>query len=88
MIYASKLLKSCDKHNNQISAQYLPLKAVSFQFYDIIQRHCESIVVLKRKEKKRLHKFFKRQWLNFQNFQPGELLSNCSGCDLNLSLSP
>ena len=53
MIYASKLLKSCDKHNIQISAQYLPLKAVSFQFYDIIQRHCESIVVLKRKEKKR-----------------------------------
>ena len=33
---------------SMISAQYLPLKAVFYQFYDVICRHCESIVVLKR----------------------------------------
>ena len=39
-------------------------------------------------EKKRLHRFIKTQLLNFQNFQPDELLSCCLAFDLNLSLSP
>ena len=33
---------------SMISAQYLPLKTVFYRFYDVICRHCESIVVLKR----------------------------------------
>ena len=84
-----------------ISAQYLPLRAVFYQFYDLIYRHCESIVLLKccyllekkkRRcyllEKKRRHRFIRLQLLHFQNFQPGELLGSCLGFDLNLSFSP
>ena len=28
-------------------SQYLPLKAIFYRFYEVICRHCESIVVLK-----------------------------------------
>ena len=43
---AKKLLSIIFKFS-MISAQYLPLKAVFYRFYDVICRHCESIVVLK-----------------------------------------
>ena len=67
------------------SAQYFPLKAVFYGFYDVIYRHCESIVVLEccyLLEKKRLHRFIKPQLFNFHSFQPGELLGSCLGFDL------
>ena len=59
-----------------ISAQYLPLRAVFYRFYDVICRHCESVVLLKRcylLEKKKLHRFVKSQLLNFPNFQHAQL---------------
>ena len=74
-----------------ISVQYLPLRAFFYRFYDVICRHGVSIALLKRcylLEKKRLHRFIKPQLLNFPNFKTGQLLSNCLGFDLNLSLSP
>ena len=74
-----------------ITAQYLPLRAFIYQFYDVICRHRESIVLPKRcylLEKKRLHRFIKPQLLNFPNFQPGQLLSSCLAFVVNLSLSP
>ena len=46
MIYASKMLSIIFKFS-MISAQYLPLKAVFYRFYDVICRHCASVVVLK-----------------------------------------
>ena len=84
-----------------ISTQNFPLMAVFYRSYDVVCRHCESIVLLKccyllekkkRRcyllEKKRRHRFIRLQLLHFQNFQPGELLGSCLGFDLNLSLSP
>ena len=71
------------------SAQYLLLRAVFYRFYDVIFRHCESIVLLERcylLEKKRLHRLIKPPLLNFQYFQLGELLSSCLGFEPNLSL--
>ena len=56
---------------SMISAQNFPLRAVFYQFYDVICRHCEPVVLLKRcylLEKKRLHRFIKTHLLNFQNF--------------------
>ena len=44
---AKKLLSIIFKFS-MISAQYLPLKAVFHRFYDVICRHCKSIVVFKR----------------------------------------
>ena len=46
MIYVSKMLSIIFKFS-MISAQYLPLKAVFYRFYDVICRHCASIFVLK-----------------------------------------
>ena len=66
-------------HKSMISAQYFPLKAVFYRFYDVIYRHRESVFVL--------HRFIKPQLLNLQNFQPGELLASCLGFDLNLIFS-
>ena len=87
---AKKLLSIIFKFS-MILAQCLPLRAVFYRFYDVICRHCESIVVLKRCqlfEKKKLHRFIKPLLLNFQNFQLGQLLGICSSFDLNLSFSP
>ena len=70
---------------SMVSAQYLPLRAVFYWFYEVICRHCESIVLLKRcylLEKKRLHRFIKPHLLNFQNFQPSELLRFWPKCQL------
>ena len=72
-------------------AKILPLRADFYRFYDVVCKHCEFIVVLKRcqlLEKKRLHRFIKPQLLNFRNLQPGKFLGSCLGFDLNLSLSP
>ena len=68
----SKKLLSIIFEFSMISAQYVPLKAVFYQFCDVICRHCESVVVLQHRqllEKKRLHRFMKSQLFNFQNFQ-------------------
>ena len=43
---AKKLLNIIFKFS-MITAQHLPLKSVFYQFYDVIFRHSESIVVLK-----------------------------------------
>ena len=87
----SKKLLSIIFKFSMISAQYVPMKAVFYRFCDVICRHCESVVVLQRRqllEKKRLHRFMKPQLFKFQNFRPGELLASCLGFDLNLSLRP
>ena len=68
----------------------LAIKGIFYQFYDVICRHCESIVLLKRcylLEKNKLHTFIKSQFLNFPNFQHGQFLSKCLGFDLNLVLN-
>ena len=47
MIYVSKMLSIIFKFS-MISAQYLPLKAIFYRFYDVICRHCtDTVVVLK-----------------------------------------
>ena len=43
---AKKLLSIMFKLS-MILAQYLSLKAVFYRFYDVICRHCESVVALK-----------------------------------------
>ena len=52
----SKKLLSIIFKFSMISVQYLPLRAIFYQFYDVICRHCESIVVLVSSIQSKIHK--------------------------------
>ena len=71
---------------SMISAQCFPQRAVFYRFRNVICRNCKSVLLLKRcyfLEKKKLQRFIKAKLLNFQNCQPGQLLSCCFGLDMH-----
>ena len=73
---------------SMISAQNLPLKAVFYRFYDVICRHCESIVLLKRLATRLQHVllvFSRSKWsMKIQRGNQCIMLFKWEWCDLLL----
>ena len=70
---------------SMISAQCFPQRAVFYRFCKVICSNCKSVFLPKRcylLEKKTLQRFIKAKLLNFQNCQPGQLLSSYFSLDM------